>query len=79
MPSSAQRRETPIETMWELIQTLMQRKTIQVTKSAMSAAKLLAIKNGLDQQNWKLEAYETQEDSETIYLRAFNWIVDQNP
>jgi hypothetical protein len=74
VPSSAQRRETPIETIWELIQTLMQQKTIQVAKSEMSEAKLLAIENSLDEHNWKLEVYNTQEDSETLYLRAFNWI-----
>jgi hypothetical protein len=75
VPSTAQRRETPIETIRELIQALMQRKIIQVAKSEMSEAKLLAIENSLDQQNWKLELYNTQEDSDTLYLRAFNWVV----
>jgi hypothetical protein len=75
VPSLAQRRETPIEEVWELIQMLMQRKIIQVAKSEMSEAKLLAIENTLDQQNWKLELYDTQEDGEILYLRAFNWIV----
>jgi hypothetical protein len=41
----------------------------------MSEAKLLAIENSLYQQNWELEGYETQEDAENLYLRAFNWIV----
>jgi hypothetical protein len=75
VPSLAQRRDTPIETIRELIQTLMQRKIIQVAKSEMSEAKLLAIENSLDEQNWKLELYDTQEDSDTLYLRAFNWLV----
>jgi hypothetical protein len=74
VPSTAQRRETPIEGVWELIQALMQRKIIQVAKSEMSEAKLLAIENSLDQQNWKLELYHTQEDTEILYLRAYNWI-----
>ena len=74
VPSSAQRRETPIEEVWERIQMLMQRKIIQVAKSEMSEAKLLAIENSLDQQNWKLELYDTQEDTEILYLRASNWI-----
>jgi hypothetical protein len=49
-------------------------KNNQVAKSEMSEAKLLAIENTLDEQNWKLELYDTQEDTENLYLRAFNWI-----
>jgi hypothetical protein len=75
VPSTAQRRETPIETIRELTQALMQRKIIEVAKTEMSEAKLLAIENSLDQQNWKLELYDTQEDTENLYLRAFNWMV----
>lgn len=75
VPSTAQRRETPIEEIWDLIQMLMERKVIQVAKVEMSEAKLLAIENSLDQQNWKIEVYDSQEDTEIFYLRAFNWIV----
>lgn len=74
IPSAAQRQETPFEEIWGLIQALMQRKIIEVAKSKMNETKLLAIENSLDQQNWKLELYGTQEDSQILYLRAFRWI-----
>ena len=53
----------------------MQRKIMRVAKSEISEAKLLALENSLDQQNWKLETYESQEDSEVLFLRAFDWSV----
>jgi hypothetical protein len=75
LPISVRKRPTPIQEIWDLAEALMQRKIVRVVKGEMSEAKLLALENILDQRNWKLEIHDNQEDTEILYLRAFNWIV----
>ena len=75
LPSAAQKRTTSVEDTWNIVRVLMERKIVQVRREETSEAKLIAIEDMLDRQQWKMEIYEDTDNNEVFYLRAFNWIV----